>query len=418
MPFDRKPKSRVRVSDDPDVQSLELMRRGVSSLKGYGQPSTIGEFLGGFTGAPRRFSVMDPEAAGMQTARDVGEQASVAGQMFGAMTPFAASAAAAKAGQMMGVSPLTVYHGTPHRFSKFDSSKIGTGEGAQMYGRGLYFAEHPKVAKRYARTESDYKRMTQGFEPKVEFAYDLFTQGLDEKQVLDKFISKYRNNISFDEAMNAINEAKKYVNAGYFYTVDLPDEKIVKMLDWDKPISKQKNVMDALRSEAEARVKAKLLPEIRNKIGSKNLPQQQSGNWMADLFGSGNTNIAINKQIDEQAAQELRKMDLSSLVSKEMDYMKPVDMTWEMTGKQLYELMSKMQGSPEKASAILKNQGIPGIRYLDEGSRAAGKGTSNFVVFPGEEEALTILDVKKKGGAVKSSSDMTGMNLFDILRTV
>ena len=77
MPFDRKPKSRVRVSDDPDVQSLELMRRGVSSLKGYGQPSTIGEFLGGFTGAPRRFSVMDPEAAGMQTARDVGEQVSV-----------------------------------------------------------------------------------------------------------------------------------------------------------------------------------------------------------------------------------------------------------------------------------------------------------------------------------------------------
>ena len=73
-------------------------KRGVSSLKGYGQPSTIGEFLGGFTGAPRRFSVMDPEAAGMQTARDIGEQASVAGQMFGAMTPFAASAAAAKAG--------------------------------------------------------------------------------------------------------------------------------------------------------------------------------------------------------------------------------------------------------------------------------------------------------------------------------
>ena len=53
-------------------------KRGVSSLKGYGQPSTIGEFLGGFTGAPRRFSVMDPEAAGMQTARDIGEQASVA----------------------------------------------------------------------------------------------------------------------------------------------------------------------------------------------------------------------------------------------------------------------------------------------------------------------------------------------------
>jgi len=31
-----------------------------------------------------------------------------------------------------------VYHGSPHKFDKFDSSKIGTGEGAQAYGNGLY----------------------------------------------------------------------------------------------------------------------------------------------------------------------------------------------------------------------------------------------------------------------------------------
>ena len=33
--------------------------------------------------------------------------------------------------------PLTVYHGSPHQFDKFDSSRIGTGEGAQAYGHGL-----------------------------------------------------------------------------------------------------------------------------------------------------------------------------------------------------------------------------------------------------------------------------------------
>ena len=37
-------------------------------------------------------------------------------------------------------------------------------------------------------------------------------------------------------------------------------------------------------------------------------------------------------------------------------------------------------------------QGIPGVRYLDGGSRVAGQGTSNFVVFPGEEGLLTILE--------------------------
>ena len=37
-------------------------------------------------------------------------------------------------------------------------------------------------------------------------------------------------------------------------------------------------------------------------------------------------------------------------------------------------------GQPN-ASGSLKDLGIPGIRYLDQGSRAGGAGTSNFVLF-------------------------------------
>jgi hypothetical protein len=33
------------------------------------------------------------------------------------------------------------------------------------------------------------------------------------------------------------------------------------------------------------------------------------------------------------------------------------------------------------ASEALKSQGVPGIRYLDQGSRGAGQGTSNYAVF-------------------------------------
>ena len=32
----------------------------------------------------------------------------------------------------------------------FDVSKIGSGEGAQAYGHGMYFAENPDVAKTYS----------------------------------------------------------------------------------------------------------------------------------------------------------------------------------------------------------------------------------------------------------------------------
>ena len=43
------------------------------------------------------------------------------------------------------------------------------------------------------------------------------------------------------------------------------------------------------------------------------------------------------------------------------------------------------------AEEFSKN-GVPGIRYLDGGSRGAGDGTSNFVVFPGNEGLLSILE--------------------------
>ena len=41
---------------------------------------------------------------------------------------------------------IKAYHSSPHDFDKFDLAKIGTGEGAQVYGHGLYFAENPAVS--------------------------------------------------------------------------------------------------------------------------------------------------------------------------------------------------------------------------------------------------------------------------------
>ena len=44
---------------------------------------------------------------------------------------------------------ITAYHGSPHDFDKFDLSKIGTGEGAQVYGHGAYLAESEEVGRAY-----------------------------------------------------------------------------------------------------------------------------------------------------------------------------------------------------------------------------------------------------------------------------
>ena len=44
---------------------------------------------------------------------------------------------------------IKAYHGSPHDFDKFSTENIGTGEGAQAYGHGLYFAEREGTAEAY-----------------------------------------------------------------------------------------------------------------------------------------------------------------------------------------------------------------------------------------------------------------------------
>jgi len=44
---------------------------------------------------------------------------------------------------------IRAYHGSPHDFDRFSLDAIGTGEGAQAYGHGLYFAESEDVARSY-----------------------------------------------------------------------------------------------------------------------------------------------------------------------------------------------------------------------------------------------------------------------------
>ncbi|RLC08723.1 MAG: hypothetical protein DRI24_22900, partial [Deltaproteobacteria bacterium] len=45
---------------------------------------------------------------------------------------------------------MVAFHGSPHKFDKFKISQLGTGEGAQAYGHGMYLAESKEVAGGYA----------------------------------------------------------------------------------------------------------------------------------------------------------------------------------------------------------------------------------------------------------------------------
>ena len=271
------------------------------------------------------------------------------------------------------ILPLDVYHGTPHTLpptprnplGEFDASKIGTGEGAQAYGHGIYTAEAPSVAQQY---QKDISRLqfaqgkipsqdTIAGKPMAQF-YDALQRKADklppnlaasEYEKLS-FLEDLMQQSNFDDAIKRIdNEAiipwakslkEQYKPAGNLYKIDLPDEMIAKMLDWDKPLSQQD-------------------PAVRKMI--------------TESFPGGYINGV---------------------------YIDPVKS--QLTGKALLDQLSMIANKRNEpgfrsAETALRQAGIPGIKYLDATSRDAGKGTRNFVTFPGEEKKMTILERNGQG---------------------
>jgi hypothetical protein len=261
-----------------------------------------------------------------------------------------------------------VWHGSPHKFDKFDSSKIGTGEGAQAYGHGLYFAESPNVAKQYA-DELSSKIDVNG---RPLFQSNKIVGSTGNSDLDDYLVSNLgnipaaRRNLLSDiryvrpENREAAKEMQKTLadlrkanvsttNTGNIYKVDLPDEAIAKMLDWDKPLSQQ-------------------APEVRAallKSGDKTIINAINDTPVnrGDYWEYGGNTYATKREALEDA-----------------------------TGFNITSGRTNLGDTPQAVSLRLNELGIPGIRYLDQGSRGAGAGTSNFVVFPGNENMLRILE--------------------------
>ena len=233
-----------------------------------------------------------------------------------------------------GLLGATVWHGSPHKFDKFDSSKIGTGEGAQAYGHGLYLAESDTVARHYKTAGSDpstFVPVRSIRDPAQMAATVLDRAGGDIRHATSVLTQNMQSgDITAGAALQLLKQRAALPESqysGHMYKVDLPDEHIAKMLDYDNPVSEamRKPLSDAAMKE----------------------------------FGSGVTGTS---------------------------------------GEKLYKEIVfnfKQAGHPNPTQAAtdwLTKQGVPGLRYLDGGSRGAGTGTSNYVVFPGNESLLQILE--------------------------
>ena len=227
---------------------------------------------------------------------------------------------------------ISAFHGTPHKVDKFSTEQIGTGEGAQAYGWGLYFAESEDVAQGYR----DALTVTYFAKRRLKKAGGDIDVALTEAR---ERASRYRKG-GADAYASAIEEDIRFLEkykesgewaSGSLYTVELNVEQD-ELLDWDKPLSEQS---ESIRSV------------ILNVL-------QGDASRFRDV---------------REAANRLEQGEY-------------------LDGRQAYIQLQSTIGE-KRASEALAAAGIKGIRYLDGNSRADGEGTSNYVVFNDADITIT-----------------------------
>lgn len=220
---------------------------------------------------------------------------------------------------------ITAYHGSPYDFDKFDLSKIGTGEGAQAYGHGLYFAENEGVAKNYRDTLGGADRVEFNGKPiwqrgqttlgrvdlpqDQQLALDAITRFSDPQQAANFLRGRspqYEAPGFHDarlEAIALLEQGKMTApSAGKMYQVNInadPEH----FLDWDKPLSEQSQ---------------KVQEAIQNSDYAYHAQRAWGDSWKGKTGG---------------------------------------------------QFVGEIAGDSPDTSQALRQAGIPGIKYLDQGSR-------------------------------------------------
>jgi hypothetical protein len=173
--------------------------------------------------------------------------------LSGAINPAVATKAALAKGGLLMAAPIA-YHGSPYMFDKFDISKLGTGEGSQAYGHGMYFAENMPTARQFAAISSN-----PGFRQGTGTGTDLATLDaiikLNARNFTDGDVNKLADIIkrkpgAFSKPDQMLERISSYVNdnpPSYLYKVDVPDAAAKTFLNWDQPISSQKQGTKALQ---------------------------------------------------------------------------------------------------------------------------------------------------------------------------
>jgi hypothetical protein len=288
------------------------------------------------------------------------------------------------------VSDTSLYEpvGDPSDLGMFDVSKIGTGEGQQAYGRGLYFAENEKVAKDYrdqlsrdvefeswlygkykdAERNEDYRRMDM---------YEMKPQDLKEFAANPANDDEYRR-----LAAEVLEEIEEYgPNLGSMYEVNI-DVEPNELIDWFKPLDEQSDKVSKVLSDA-----------FRSTV--------KDPDGVAVMGFDGEiVDRASNYSPEEWKLAEKTYRKLGNKISTNLD----LEMKKIGSGMGMHEALKQRLGGADKVAEYLQSKGVKGVRYADAFTRhkSPDKQSMNYVIF--DDRLISI--AKKYGVAIPVAAAM------------
>ena len=279
---------------------------------------------------------------------------------------------------------IRAFHGSPHSFDKFDMSKIGTGEGAQAYGHGLYFAENENIAKSY--------RETLAGKPKpISFEVG----GVDAWENYDKLPIETKRGVG-----------ELHARLSPYKDPSSPDLLAQTQRGLENTIKNYETGAIPMDERGYEDVKAalKVLTEGQFRVRPAETPGSM---YEVNINADPNAFLDWDKPLSEQP-EAVRKATAAALTDRGLPLGpdgQPLMLQRDPRGELVNASLTAF-GDAKNTPELLQKHGIPGIKYLDAGSRGAGDGTRNYVVFDDK-----LIEIVKKYG-IAGASAMLGYNIL------
>ena len=304
----------------------------------------------------------------------------------------------------------SAWHGSPHDFDTFDLGAIGTGEGNQVHGWGLYFAKDKKVSDLYRRELSLIHDVDKGTLFKVDVP-DTKTM-IDEQQSLNVLSKETKQNLK--AAINALPEQEKEVFINEYTNSPLFNHYAKKEID------ELGSDFDRLDTEYNL-LKDKYLEKYLE--GNLSAITQRTLNRLAEKYNIDLKALKENPNSIKDIKNQLDTMWFNAFTEYGMASKKYKEIYWGkykedfstllndsgINGKDFYMALSKVLGGTKQASEYLNKYGVKGITYVGEQDGRC------YVVF--DDKAIKVIEKYNQSvnGMTEIMSD--GERIINIFKT-